>query len=69
MPSLTMSSTMPRIKAVMKIIAQVPTAIAANMIRVRRWLRHKLRQARRKTILRPPITRSSSPQPAPSNAA
>jgi hypothetical protein len=36
MPSSTMLSTMPRINAVMNIIAHTPTAIAASIISVRR---------------------------------
>jgi hypothetical protein len=36
MPSSIIWSTMPRIRAVMKIIAQTPTAMASSMISVRR---------------------------------
>ena len=39
------SVTMPWDSAVRKIIAQAPMLIAPSMMNVRRWLRHRLRQA------------------------
>ncbi len=69
MPSLTIWLTMPRINAVMKIIAHTPTVIATSMISVRRWLRQRLRHARRISIATAFIRQPSSLPPAAAGSA
>ena len=63
MPWLIMSSTIPRISAVMNIIAQTPTVIAPSIMAVRRRLRQRLRQDRVSTAVKRRLIAAMSDRP------